>query len=188
MYAFVSNEYKGIVYTQRQLDKLLGIFTYPEFKKVSTMEEADSYFLLKNRQQIESQHIYKYGKREGVDSLSIRVEYFIDDNSIYANLDTSKCGFIKFGELPDNVTQDATYDLIRLKIRNVNLDDRLIAHHCAAIQYIVRLIDPIISLEVELPDISVYLALTKYTGKNYVIKRTQSIIQKRYSPVCYTIK
>ena len=46
MYAFVSNEYRTIVYTQRKLDFLCSIYSYPKFKKVENEYEAGKFFAL----------------------------------------------------------------------------------------------------------------------------------------------
>lgn len=185
MYAFVSNEYRAIVYTQRQLDFLSSVYTYPQFKKVSTTEEAQRYFNRCNRKFIGT-GLNKFGKDSDIGY--IRIEYFIDGKNIYANVNTSKFGFIKLCGLPSNVKQDSTYDLLKIKVCNVVLDDSLIAHHCTAIANILSLFDSYINVELVIPDISIFLALTKYSGKNYAIKRTQRILNGRMGKVFYTIK
>ena len=185
MYAFVSNEYKAVVYTQRQLDFLLSVYTYPQFKKVLNLEEAQKFFNSCNRQFIET-GITKYGRDSDISY--IRIEYFIDGKNIYVNVDTSHFGFIKLCDLPKNVKQDSTYDLLKIKICNVVLDDSLIGHHCTAISNILSLFDKYINIELVLPDISVFLAVTKYDGKNFTIKRTQRTLKGRTGKVFYTIK
>lgn len=185
MYAFVSNEYRAVVYTQRQLEFLSSVYTYPQFKKVSNMEEAQRYFNLCNRQFIGT-GLNKFGKESDIGY--IRIEYFIDGKNIYANVDTSHFGFIKLCDLPRNVKQDSTYDLLKLKVCNVVLNDSLIAHHCTAITNILSLFDSYINVELVIPDISVFLAITKYSGNNFAIKRTQGVLNGRMGKVFYTIK
>lgn len=185
MYAFVSNEYRAVVYTQRQLDFLTSVYTYPQFKKVNTVEEAQQFFNQCNRKFIGT-GLSKYGKDKDVSY--IRIQYFIDGRNIYANVDTSHFGFIKLYDVPDNVKQDSSYDLLKLKICNVILDDSLIAHHCIAITNILSLFDSYINIELIIPDISIFLACTKYDGKNYTIKRLQSVLNGRMGKVFYTIK
>ena len=185
MYAFVSNEYRGIVDTQRQLDFLCGIYTYPQFKKVETAYEAKQFFANCNREFIAS-GLNKYGKDSEVGY--VRIEYFIADNNIYVNADTTHFGFIRLSTVPDNVKQDSTYDLLKLKICNVVLEDSLIAHHCIAIQNILNLFDEYMNIEIVLPDISVFLACTKYKGSNYTIKRVQALLSERPGDVYYTVR
>lgn len=185
MYAFISNEYKTIVYTQRQLDFLCSIYSYPSFVKINSTEEAKQFFIRKDRDFIRT-GISKYGKQTKVGYIA--VEYFIDGNNVYYNLYTEKFGFIKFTNFPSNVICDSGYDLIKLKFKNVSLNNDLIAHHCTAIQLVLRFIGDFINVELRLPDESIYLALTKYTGKNYSIKNTQSLIKGRLAETYYTVK
>ena len=185
MYAFISNEYKGIVHTQRQLDFLMSIYSYPKFAKVKDVNEARQFFKQNNREFIFA-NINKYGKDSDIGY--IRISYLIDNNPIYVNVDTSHFGFIKLDEIPNNVKQEATYDLLKLKISNVVLDNELISHHCVAITNILSLFDKYIHIELVLPDISVYLAITKYTGTDYSIKRAQSVCKNRLGKVFYTIQ
>ena len=185
MYAFVSNEYRAIVQTQRKLDLLMNLYSYPQFKKCDTYEEAVNFLNNHVRKYIHS-GINKYGKT--ADTGYISVQYFIDRNNIYANIDTSHFGFIKLVSVPNNVKQDASYDLLKIKICNVILDNSLISHHCIAITNILGLLDNFVNVEIILPDISVFLACTKYTGKNFAIKTVQSKIAGRQGEVFYTIK
>lgn len=185
MYAFVSNEYKAIVQTQRKLDLLMSLYTYPQFKKCDTYEEAQAYLNKSTRKFIHS-GIDKYGKRTDIGYISI--QYFIDGNNILANIFTSKFGFIKLANVPKNVKQDASYDVLKIKICNVVLNNDLIAHHCIAITNLLKLIDDFVNVELILPDISIFLACTKYTGKNFAIKAAQDKIASRVGEVFYTIR
>lgn len=185
MYAFVSNEYRAIVYTQRQLDFLCGIYSYPKFKMVNTIEEANQFFN-SNIREFFTPSLNQYGKVDDVGYISI--QYFIANNNIYANIFTKKFGFIKIRKVAHNVKQDASYDCLRICIQGVVLDNNLIAHHCLAINYILSLFDSNINVELILPDTSVYLACTKYKGKNFVIQKLQSYLTSRLGTVFYTIK
>lgn len=185
MYAFVSNEYRTIVYSQRQLDFLLGVYSYPQFRKVESIADAKKFFNSCNREFINT-NLSKYGKTLNVGYLS--VEYFIDNNNIYVNIDTKHFGFIKLFNLPSNIKQDSSYDLIKLKICNVALDDSLIAHHCVAIQNILSVLDDYVNVELVLPDISVYLACEKYKGNNFMINRLQGTVAQRPGQVFYSMR
>lgn len=185
MYAFVSNECQTIVKTQRQLDLMLSIFSYPKFKRITSREDALEFFASCNRNFIKT-GFKQYGK--SVDASYVSVQYFIDSNNIYVNVDTRRFGYIKLPDLPRNVRQDATYDYLKLKICNIRLDDSMIAHHCLAISNILRLFGEFIDIEFILPDISVYLACTKYNGANYIIRSLQGQINNRYGRVYYTLQ
>lgn len=185
MYAFISNEYKAIVYSSRQLDFLLNVYSYPKFKKVDTVAEAKQFFNQCNRELIGSGRT-KYDRESDIGYVTI--EYFIDGHNIYFNIYTKHFGFIKLYNLASNIKQDASYDLLKIKMCDVILDDSLIAHHCVAIMNALRLLDTSISVEFILPDISVYLACTKYKGNNYVIRKAQDEIRSRRGNVFFTIK
>lgn len=185
MYAFVSNEYKAIVYSTRQLDFLLSVYSYPQFKKVETVSEAKKYFNQCNREFINAGRS-KYDRESNIGYITI--EYFIDNNNIFLNIYTKHFGFIKLYNLPSNIKQDSSYDLLKIKICDIVLDDTLIAHHCVAIMNALRLLDSSISIEFILPDISVYLACTKYKGNNYIIKKVQDELKSRHGNVFFTIK
>lgn len=185
MYAFVSNEYRTIVYSQRQLDFLTSVYTYPQFKKVDTVAEAKQFFNNCNREFLQT-GLNKYGRESDIGYISI--QYFIDGKNIYCNVDTKHFGFIKLSDVPSNVKQDSSYDLLKLKICNVILDNSLIAHHCIAITNILKLFDECINIELVVPDISVYLACTKYKGKNYSIVKLQNALNNRLGNLFYSIK
>lgn len=185
MYAFLSNEYRTTVYTQRQLDFLISIYSYPQFKKVNSEAEAARWFSEQDRKFIRDTKV-RYGRKDKVSYIA--VEYFIADNNIYYNIDTSKFGLIKFEEIPSNAVQDVRFDFIKLKLKNVVLNDVLIAHHCIAISNILKILGPYPNIELKLPDISVYLACTKYTGKNFVIQKTKREIRDRFGDTYFVFK
>lgn len=185
MYAFISNEYRTVVQTQRQLDLLASIYTYPQFKKVGSKEEALKFFSQCDREFIAT-GMSKFGKTDDIGY--IRIQYFLDGKNVYANIGTKYFGFIKLSDLPNNVKQDSSYDLLKLKICNVNLNNLLIADHCLAISSIIKLFDSCINVELVIPDISIFLACTRYKGRNYAIRRAQNLLSERMGKVFYTIK
>lgn len=184
MYAFISNEYRTIINSQRQLDFLLSIYSYPKFKKVETTEEAQRWFNEQERVHIKSKTI-RYGAKNKTSYVS--VEYFIADDCIFYNIRTDNFGFIKLTKLPENVKQDARYDLIKLKVCDVSLDDSKISSNCIAIENVLRILGPYLNIELVVPDISIYLACVRYTGKSFVISRVKNIINSRYGKTYYKI-
>jgi hypothetical protein len=57
-----------------------------------------------------------------------------------------------------------------------------------AIRRILIILGTIIDVDVIVPDISVYLAATKYTGRNYMIKGLQKDIADRIGGVSFTVR
>ncbi len=186
MYAFVSNEYSAVVYSAAQLDFLTSVFSYPKFIKINSTAEAQKFFADNDRSFIkDASKIKAYGKRDKVGY--IKVNYFISNNSIYCNVDTQHFGFIRLRQVPKNVAIESSYSFMKIKFKNINLNDDLIAHHCLAISNILRLYPDTINIELVLPDVSVYLAITRYTGKNFSIRNLQSLISSRFGRVYYSI-
>ena len=185
MWAFISDNYKCVVSTQQKLDLLISFFPRSNFKRIEDMKEARDFWKFAEKKFF-STDIVKLSHKSKYAYLTI--EYFIDNNNIYINMITKNLGFIKFSNLPSNISQEVSYDLLKLKISNVVLDDSLIAHHCVAICNILRLIGPLVNVELILPDVSVYLALTKYEGKNFEILRTRSELESRLGNVYFSFK
>ncbi len=184
MYAFISNECRRVLISQQQLDFFMSIYSYPKFKKCNTMEEVNSFFAANDRKIFETK-VKHYGKNKvGY----ITIEYFIDGYNIYYNVQTQHFGYIKLRNIPDNVKIDSQYDLMKIKILNVILNDKLIAHHCIAIQQILRLFGDYINIEIVIPSVSIFIALTRYTGKNFIIRNTQGLINCRMAETYYTVR
>lgn len=185
MFAFISNEYRTIVHTADRLELLLSIYSYPKFVKVNSEAEAKDFFRQQDRAFIKRGALHYGGKEK---CSYVTVEYFIADSNIYCNIDTSNFGYVRLGKKLKNVSQEATYDLLRVKIKNVVLNDELIAHHCLAIHNILSLFEDYVNVEFIVPDISVFLACTKYGGKDGTINRTKNFIKCRSGEVYFTIK
>ena len=184
MYAFVSNGFQTIVKTSEQLDVLLGIFPFPKFQKVYTEAEGREWIKQNSRVNYASV-VNNYGSTSSKGYAEI--DYFIDGGNLYYNVKTDKVGYIRV-DVKQDVLVDSRPELLKIKIRNIALDNILISHHVLAVQRILKLLGPYIDVNINLPDMSVYLALTKYTGNNFVIKRTREVIDKRLGVVAYTVK
>lgn len=185
MWAFITDSFKSVVQTQRELEFLIGVYPYANWKKVLNITDAKRFWAQYERKYFSTDAIF-LGSKDKVGY--IKIEYFIADNNIYANVITSHFGFIKLKNIPKNVIQEASYDMLRLKIQNVVLNDAIISHHCIAILNIIQLFGPYLNMEIVVPDISVYLALTKYTGANYNIKKLKNELDSRLGKIYWTIK
>lgn len=183
MYAIVANGIQTIVKTSEQLDVILGLFPYPKFQKVNTEVEGREW--IRNNSRISyASDIRNYGETSKYGYAEI--DYFISNNNIFYNVDTSKLGYIRV-ESSDNVLVDSRPELLKVKVLNVVLDNSLIAHHVIAIHRVLVLLGDYVDVSINVPDMSVYLALTKYTGTNYMIKRTQDLIKRRLASVSFTV-
>lgn len=184
MFAVVANGIQRICKTQRQLDFIIAVYPYAKFQKCKDEDEAREWLRRNTRKYNSLRHV-KYGNTSTTGYAQI--EYFIADDNIYYNIYTSKVGYIRI-QADESTKVDSRYDLLKVKICNVKLDDSLINHHVIAIRRILRLLGDFIDVDIIVPDISVFLALTKYSGKNYIIRGAQKEIATRLGGVSLTIK
>lgn len=185
MFAFVGNGYAAIVRTKRELDRLCLLYQYPKFKKCSTEESAREW-LRRNSRSICTTNLQRYGDtsyRGYVD-----IEYFIDDNFVAYNLDISKVGFVKIRCDDKNVVFTSTNDYIKVKVCKLSLDASLITSHLIAILRALRMVGDFIDVNINVPDMSVVLACTKYIGNNYVIKKLYKDLHTRKGGVSFTLR
>ena len=184
IFAVIANGLQTICKTQRQLECILALYPYPKFKKCKDETQAREW-LRRNGRCIETIKYEKYGET------SIRgyaeVEYFISYNNIYYNIDTKQLGYIRINRFDEHVQIDYRGYFIKVKITAVCLNDNLIVHHIIAVRRILRLLGDFIDVDLKLHDISIFLALTKYSGKNYVIIGAQKEIKNRIGGVSFTV-
>ena len=186
MFAFVSNEYQGIVHSRQHLEILKQVYSYPVSQLCNTEEECWDFIQRHPRRVYDNEYTKKAGWKHS--TAYVRIEYYVDTETVYANIYTDHFGHIQLNIKDPNVLQSPTYDTIKLKIKNVNVRDDSITSHCIAIQYIVQLMSPIVNIQLVIPDVSIFLALTAYTGKNAAIKRVGNFLNSRIGKVALILK
>lgn len=184
MFAVVANGMQAICKTQRRLESIIAFYPYPKFCKCSTEEEARMW-LRNNSRGIYGIEFKSYGNTAS-EGYAI-AEYYIWDNSIYYNINTKHLGYIKVFPT-DDIKMESRQELLKIKVCNVMLDDSSISSHCIAIRKLLRLLGGIIDVEIIVPDISIYLAATKYTGRSVYINGLRRDIVNRLGEVSFTIK
>lgn len=185
MYALVANGIQTICRTQRQLDTMLAIYQYPKFAKCSTEEEALAW-IRRHSRHVSAMCSRHYGDTSSKGYAVLR--YAIKDNAVYAVLETNLLGYIRVESQSDDVRVSCSRDVIYINVIGVVLDDGMIAHHIIAIRRLLRIIGEYVDVDIVVPDMSVYLAATKYKGKNYIIKVMQKDIMSRLGGVSFTVE
>lgn len=187
MYVFIANGFKGIIESSQTLSVLASIYPYPKFRKVQSKEDALKFLNRYNRGEI-NPSIENYGDTDKYYGYAT-IMYVIDRGDLYVTIDTSKVGFVRINvhTLKDTVV-DNRPSMIRIQIKDMNLNDNLISDHCLAIEAILTLLGGYIDVNIEVPDISIYLALIKYSGENYIINSVQDVLRTRLGGVSVTIK
>ena len=184
MFAVVANGFQGVCKTQRHLDMVIALYTYPKFKRVSTDEEAVRW-IRENARSFHSNKCIQYGNTASAGFLNVR--YRIVDTRIEYSVDTNVVGFVNtYNKNKDVVIRSGinNFDVI---IENVVLDDEKITSHIIAIKRILNVIGDYVDVNIVVPDMSVYLAVTKYRGNNYIIQSLQRDIDNRLGGISFTV-
>lgn len=183
MYAIVANGLQTICRTQQELDTYLSLYPYPKFTKVRDEDEGRQW--LRQHSRIFNEYEFeRYGDTSKYGYAQMR--YCLQDNMVRYEIDTSKLGYLKV--LPGKDTDvDSRAEHITAVIRDLNLKDELIAHHVIAIHNGLKIIGTFVDVDIVIPDVSIYLALTRYTGKNYILLNAQRELRERIGGVSYTV-
>jgi len=184
MFAVVANGLQTICKTQRQLDAIISLYPYPKFRRCNTIEDARKW-IRENKRVTTSTRFSQYGET-AITGYAV-ISYEIKDGFISYEIDTQRVGYIRI-KVQDNVLIESRKDLLRVNCLNTKLDDQLIAHHAVAIRRILKLLGEFVDVDIVVPDISVYLALTKYSGRDFNIKGAQHDIASRLGAVSLTVR
>ena len=184
MFAVVANGIQTICKTQRALGTIIALYPYPKFQKCSTYEEAREW-IRKHSRTFTSLKRERYGD-VGYCGYA-RIEYFIVNGFSYYNIYTRRVGQLRI-DSSEYIHVDNRRNLIKVKITDTMLDDDLIQHHVIAITRILKLLGGFVDVDVVVPDVSIYLALTKYSGNDYVIRSFQRLQQSRLGGFSVTVR
>lgn len=184
MYALVANGIQTICKTQQELETCLSLYPYPKFAKVKDINEGRQW--LRNHSRIFNNYEFK---RYGDTSLAgyVQMRYKILEDRVDIVFDTSKAGYLKVAP-EKGIAVDSRYNSIHLVIAGLSLRDELISHHVIAIHNGLKAIGTFMDVDIVIPDVSIYLALTKYTGKDYLILNAQREIRNRLGGISYTVE
>lgn len=186
MYAIIASGKTTICNSQSDLQKIITIYPYAKYKFVENESQALEW-IRQNQRGMYGTRVSQFGGT--CQSGFIQVEYFIDGENLYYNIDLRKFGRSKV--LPDEeagILVDNREQYIKIKVINTVLNNMLISHHCIAIQRLLYIVGEFVDVDFIVPDMSVYIALTSYKGKDSTIKRIQDYIGNRVGGVSFTVK
>lgn len=185
MYAIAASGKTCIVETQTELNKNLAIYPYAKWHYCKERDEALQWLRI-NQRGLFGVRPYMFGST--TDSGVLLVKYFITEGKILYNIDTTKIGYIRVIPNPDDgILVDNRSNMIKVKVVGTNLNNDIISHHCIAIRRILTILGEYCDVCFTLPDMSVYIALTKYSGSDALIRKTQDFILQRLGGVSYTV-
>lgn len=184
MYAFVASGIQTVVRTPGQLESLIAVYPYPKFAKVANEDEARAW--IRAHQRIDyGYNIDNYGDTANYGYVD--AEYKILTDSVKYHISTDKLGYIRV-ESSEVVLVDSRQDSLNIVVKGLKLNNDLIAHHVIAIQRLLNIMGEYVDVNVHVPDMSIYLALTKYTGKHPIITSTQKFVKARLGGFAITVK
>ena len=184
MYAVIASGVVRIVGTPEEVNILRAIYPYAKSHYAKTMEEAQQWIAMNSRRRYDTK-VQKYGTTSW--NRFIQIVYFISDNAIFYNLDLTKFGRTRV-DLQDGIVVDNRPNLIKVKVLNTYLDSDLIQHHAIAVKRILTLLGDYCDVDIVVPDMSVYIALTDYSGRDRILKSVQSLIKERLGGVSFTVE
>lgn len=173
--------------TISELKQFQSIYPYVKYHYCKTKEEG-LLWLRQNQRKIYDTRVTHFGSSVPQGGY-IDIEYFIDGKNIYYNLYLAHFGKTRVLPDPDNgILADNRERMIKVKVLNTILNDAVIVHHGIAIQRILRILGDYVDVNIIVPDMSIYIAFTSYSGKDLAIRRIQEFLKRRVGGVSFTVK
>lgn len=165
MYAFVSNEWKGIIHSAKQLERYKMIYSYPKFVKVNSEEEGLAFIKSNSIEYIKYNYTIKERKSNG---MFAEVSYAIAEDKVYVNIDVSRVGNVRMCDISlfDDAPITTTGNKIKYILPICGLHDWSISNHVLAIEAILNSLNKYINISIVCPDISVYLKVRYLLSSN----------------------
>ena len=184
-YALVGPGIKGVYHNWERVRELASIFPYCKFRKFGSDAECWE-FVEKWEYSYTDLSLYKYG--DTFDNLYVRMSYVVTHDYVYYNFDTSKFGILRL-DVPDDGLVEYSGTLIMVRIPAPRpLDNNLIADHIQTIYAGINLLGTYIDVDVEVPDHSIYYALTQYSGHRLDILEPVRLLKQRLAEFSITLK
>lgn len=184
MYAVIASGVVRVVGTAEEVNILRAIYPYAKTHYAKTMEEAQQWIAMNSRRKYDTR-VQKYGSTAW--SRFIQITYFIADGSIFYNLDLTKFGRTRI-DFEEGILVDNRPNFIKVKVLNTQLDNMLIQHHAIAVKRILTILGNYCDVDIVVPDMSVYIALTDYSGRDRILKSVKALIKERLGGVSFTVQ
>lgn len=184
MYAITAPGYSSIVTNYKEVEKIKAIYPYAKFAKF-TREEDAQLFLKRNSNPHEFANLFNYGNT--FDKFFIYAKYRILNDGVYYVLDLTRIGSVRIFA-KDAIIEYKGYKTY-VKMGNVNISDKSISGHLTAIYNLLEIIGENFDVNIEIPNFSVFYALTAYSkGNSRAVNLTRKMIQERICEVAFTLR
>lgn len=182
MYACVGPEISKIVDSYAEVNDLRQKYPYIKCRRFDTEDECLEFtHRFANKHSL--QDINHYG--DTFKDLYIHMEYFIHGD-VYYNFDTRQLGNIRILPTSKDVTAENRMGLTKLRMSGLSLTDD-IASHLVAIYHGLKLVGPLVDVDITIPDHSIYYALCSYTGTDRTVNKVVNFIHQRQGRVSLTL-
>lgn len=184
MYAVVAPGFNSIYVNWKDVERIHALYPYAKWRKCKSEHEARE-FIKRNSTHHAIKQLYNYG--DTLKDLYIDARYRIADDCIFYVFNTKRLGRMRLDA--KGIIVEYKGNEIYVKIPNIRLSDESIAGHMSAIHNMLTLLGEYVDVNIELPNFSVFYALTAYSrGGVRAISITRDLISKRLCKVAFTLK
>lgn len=184
MYAVVAPGLQGVFYQWKDVERIHALYPYAKWGKFTNETDVRE-FIKRNTSHHVVKQLYNYG--DTLSDLYIDAKYRIGDNCLYFVFDTKRVGRLRL--LAKDSIVEYRGSKIYVKVLNIKLSDMTISSHMSAIYTMLKMLGDFVDVNIELPNFSIYYALTTYAGnRSRAIQTTKTFIQQRLCKVAYTLK
>lgn len=179
MYCIVANSFSGIVRTQAELDALSSVLPFPKYRRFDTEEECLAFLHSNKRTHIDAKHV------NIIPEGCLVATFIVNEGKLFASIDITKVGDVSIQQNSTvKIQRHSTYISVIAELPT-KVDS--ILQQVDAIAIILRSVGNFVNINIKLNDISTYLALTRYTGSNTIIRSVQNTIQSRLGNVFFEV-
>ena len=179
MYCIVANSFSGIVRTQAELDALASVLPFPKYRRFDTEEECLAFLHSNKRTHIDAKHV------NIIPEGCLVATFIVDNGRLFASVDITKVGDVSIQSRDTiKIQRHSTYISVIAELPT-KVDS--ILQQVDAVAIILRSVGNFVNINIKLNDLSTYLALTRYTGSNTIIKSVQNTIQSRLGNVFFEV-
>lgn len=184
MYAVVAPGISGVYYNWKDVERIHALYPFAKWSKCFNEQDARE-FIKRNTSKHIVKQLYNYG--DTLKDLYVDAKYRIGEDCLFVVLDTKRIGHLRIPR--EDVIIEYKGSKIFIRVPNTYLSDTTISSHMSAIHTILELVGGFIDVNIELPNFSIFYALTAYKGKrSRAITLTQEMILRRTCKVAYTLK
>lgn len=184
MYAVVAPGLQGVYTNWKDVERISALHPYAKWCKCYTEEDAQK-FIKRNINHHTVKQLYNYG--DTFNNMYIDAKYRIRDSCLYIVLNTSRVGNLRIPD--DNCIVAYSGSNVYIRVPEMYLSDKTIDSHMSAILCLLNIVGEFVDINIELPNFSVFYALTKYSRDSVrTIKTVQSTIKSRLCRVSFTLE